>query len=123
MKILNKVFCVIILVLVLLCVIFLIICKVNSAGQDKKAMIYVDGILYGDYSLSDNIPDFTIETQYGCNIISVSDGKIGVTEADCTDKTCVNMGFTDNSAYPIICMPHRLEIIITDSLDLDGVTG
>ena len=123
MKILNKVFCVIIIILVLLCIFFLIFINVNSNSQAKKAMIYVDGILYGDYSLSDNISDFTIETQYGCNTISFRDGKIGVTEADCPDKTCVNMGFTDNSAYPIMCMPHRLEIIVTDSLNFDGVTG
>ena len=123
MKVLNKVFFVFILVLVLICVGFLIIYFTNGGSHDKKAMIYVDGVLYGDYSLSDNISYFIVETQYGYNTILIKDGKIGVVEADCPDKTCVNMGFTDNHTHPIICIPHRLEIIITDLSELDGVTG
>lgn len=122
MKVINKIFCIIVLILVLACVVFFIFLNTGN-DADKKAMIYVDGDLYGCYLLSDNIPDFVIETGYGYNKVSINNGKIGVTEADCPDKTCINMGFTDNSACPVICMPHRLEIVIIDSWDVDGVTG
>ena len=122
MKAMNKVFSFIVLVLVLVCVVFLISFSIGN-DTEKKAMIYVDGNLYGCYLLSDNITDFVVETRNGYNTVSIREGKIGVTEADCPDKTCVNTGFTDNSAFPVICMPHRLEIVIIDSTDVDGVAG
>ncbi len=123
MKVKNKVFNVAILALFLICVAFLFFCNTSNSSHGQKAVIYVDGVLYEEYYLSDNVPDFTVETCYGFNVISIKDGKIGVIDADCPDRTCVNMGFTDNSAYPVICMPHRLEIVIMNSSYLDGVTG
>lgn len=123
MKVKIKVFCTVILTMFLICIAFLFFWNTDNSGHGQKAAIYIDGVLYGEYYLSDNVPDFTIETRYGLNVISIKDGKIGVIKADCPDKTCVNTGFTDNPACPVICMPHRLEIVIMDSSDLDGVTG
>ncbi|MCM1299800.1 MAG: NusG domain II-containing protein [Firmicutes bacterium] len=61
----------------------------------------------------------TVEYEGGSNLIEISDGKIRVKEADCSDNTCVKMGWLDSGA-PIVCLPHRLVIRFTDSGDVDG---
>lgn len=47
----------------------------------------------------------TVESRYGTNVISVHDGKIGVTEADCPDHYCIKRGMCD-SGIPIVCLPN-----------------
>ncbi|MDE7364142.1 MAG: NusG domain II-containing protein [Ruminococcus sp.] len=49
----------------------------------------------------------------GYNIIEISDGKIRISDADCPDKTCVNMGFLSGDV-PIVCLPHKLVIKYND---------
>ena len=107
--------------------VFCVICSVfilfmNSENHEHKtAVVYVDDEVYKVIELSDKIyTQYAIKTEYGINIIEVSDGKIRVTEADCPDKTCVKSGYTCSPWKPIICIPHKLEIIIEGN-ELDGV--
>lgn len=56
--------------------------------------------------------DQTIKIEYedgGYNIVEIKDGTIKILEADCPDKTCVNMG-TLKTDLPIVCLPHHLVI-------------
>ena len=64
----------------------------------------------------------TVETKYGTNVITVRDGKIAVTEADCPDHYCMARGFCDRGVQ-IVCLPNRLEIRFTGNSDVDGVVG
>lgn len=116
------IFALVIFFLCLLSVLFFVLSDVESA---KKACIYSDGELYEIIYLTDNNNEreFVIETEYGFNKIKVSDGRICVLEADCPDKTCVNTGWTNSSANPVICVPHRLEIVIEGTAVIDGVSG
>ena len=56
--------------------------------------------------------DLEIVTDWGRNLIHVAPGAISVTEADCPDHICVQMGELTGGGLPIICMPHRLVIAI-----------
>lgn len=89
-----------------------------TAGKAGTAKIYQDGALVREIDLSD-IPapyTFTITSTDGSyNTIKVEQGAIGVTDADCPDKTCRNMGMVRSSAYPISCLPHKLLIQIADN--------
>ena len=58
--------------------------------------------------------DLEIDTAWGRNRIHVAPGAISVTEADCPDQICVQMGELTGGGIPIICMPHRLVIEIED---------
>ena len=58
----------------------------------------------------------------GSNTITVRDGKIAVTYADCPDGYCVQRGFC-NSGTQIVCLPHRLVIRFLDEQKIDGVVG
>ena len=66
--------------------------------------------------------EFTVTTDSGTNTITVRDGKIAVTDADCPDGYCVQRGYC-NSGTQIVCLPHRLVIRFLDEEILDGVGG
>ena len=68
--------------------------------------------------------DKTIRVEHGdgYNVIEIAGGKIHVIEADCPDKTCVNMGFLQGGA-PIVCLPNKLVIRYAQGGDLDAVAG
>ena len=53
------------------------------------------------------------------NIVFIEPGQISVRYATCPDQICVKQGSISNSARPIVCLPHRLTIEITDGLDID----
>lgn len=57
--------------------------------------------------------EFTVEAENGSNTVRVEPGRIAVTEADCPDKVCVKTGYIENSAVPIVCLPHRLAITVS----------
>ena len=58
----------------------------------------------------------------GYNTVTIRDGKIAVTEADCPDQYCVRQGFC-NSGTPIVCLPHGLVIEFLDDQEIDGLLG
>lgn len=98
-----------------------LLCSDNK--DEKTAYIYSEGELLYTINLDGKNDEFTINTDYGYNIICIKNGKIGITDADCPDKTCVKTGFTDSVYIPVICMPHRLEIVIKNgSLEMDGMS-
>lgn len=89
-------------------------------AKGNYAYIYQDGELLYEIDLSDTkTKEYTIEykngTETGYNVVQVKDHKIGIVEADCPDKTCVHMGMTSSSSFPITCLPHKLIIEIKES--------
>ena len=67
--------------------------------------------------------DFTLEAETGgYNILTVRNGKIAVTEADCPDQYCVKQGFC-NSGEQIVCLPHKLVISFVGESEVDGAVG
>ncbi len=60
----------------------------------------------------------------GSNIIRVENVKIGIVHASCPDKICVKQGFITNGTLPIVCLPNKLSVVITNNNnELDAVTG
>ena len=90
------------------------------------ARITRDGVLLEEIEL-DEVGEpysFTLEDESGTNTISVEQGRIRVSAADCPDRVCVNQGWISNGTVPIICLPHRLVIeIVGDGGKLDGAAG
>jgi len=65
---------------------------------------------------------FTVETEGGYNVVTVKDGKIAVTEANCPDHYCMARGFC-NSGAQIVCLPNKLVIEFLSEAEIDGVVG
>lgn len=109
----RKVICII----AVLCVIFfslLGIILVNNSGGGNTACIYSDGKLIKTVDLhSAEEQSFTVNSANGgYNIITVKDGSISVTDADCPDRICVMTAPISDGIQPIVCMPHKLVIRI-----------
>lgn len=64
----------------------------------------------------------TVQSSLGTNVVTVKDGRIAVTEADCPDHYCMARGFCAGGAQ-IVCLPNRLVIKFTGGQEIDGVVG
>ena len=58
----------------------------------------------------------------GSNVVTVKDGKIAVTEANCPDHYCMQRGYC-NSGAQIVCLPNRLVIRFLGEQGIDAVVG
>ena len=67
--------------------------------------------------------EFTVTTpEGGSNVITVRDGKIAVTQANCPDHYCMDRGFCSSGAQ-IVCLPNRLVIRFVGVQEIDAVVG
>ena len=90
----------------------------EPAGQ---AEIWLDGELYRTVDL-DRDQEFEVRSDHGTNTVTVKDGKIAVTAADCPDHYCMQRGFCDSGAQ-IVCLPNRLVIKFVGEQEVDGAVG
>ena len=81
--------------------------KITSKGVEVKTVdLMVD-------------QEFTVD---GKNTISVKDGKIAVTWADCPDHYCMKRGFCSGGT-DIVCLPNRLVISFVGEQEVDAAIG
>ena len=91
-------------------------------GEQAAAVnVFSEGELLYTLPLDENT-QVTVTTDLGTNIITVKDGKVAVTEADCPDHYCMDRGFC-NSGAQIVCLPNRLVLEFTGKQTIDGLTG
>lgn len=66
---------------------------------------------------------YEIETAYGANTLTITDGQAAVTWADCPDGICVHSAPAARQGQTIVCLPHRLvvEICGAEEADVDVV--
>lgn len=90
-------------------------------GQASRAQVWSDGKLQYVLELSVD-QEVTIRTELGTNTITVKDGAIAVTAADCPDHYCMDRGYCSGGAQ-IVCLPNRLVIKFLGEEEIDGVVG
>ena len=67
--------------------------------------------------------EITITNSRGSqNTVTIRDGKIAVTQADCPDHYCMHRGFC-NSGAQIVCLPNELIIRFTGEQEIDMMVG
>jgi hypothetical protein len=91
----------------------------GSAGS--RVEVTVDGSIYLELDLSRD-GQWDVDNEYGHNHIVIKDGGVSMTEADCPDKVCVNMGVAKTTGQTIVCLPHKLVIKVVGDDGLDGVS-
>ncbi len=106
-------------VLVAAAVFFLVL---SSSDAGEYAVVTVDGEEVGRYPLAiDTVA--AIETESGKNTVVISRGSAYISDADCPDGTCVRSHPISRTGERIICLPHKLMIVIeggnTDGNDVD----
>ena len=87
----------------------------------QSAQVYSDGELLFTLDLRIDQTQ-TVQSQYGTNVITVRDGKIAVTLADCPDHYCMDRGFCSGGAQ-IVCLPNRLVIRFGGEPEIDAAVG
>ena len=98
----------------------LVLVPVNHEEATKAQVKSGDTVMVVD--LLDE-QEFTLTAKDGgYNTVTVKDGKIAVTEADCPDQYCVKQGFC-NSGEQIVCLPHKLVISFIGESEIDGAVG
>lgn len=63
-----------------------------------------------------------IVSSRGTNVVTVENGRVAVTEADCPDHYCMYRGWCSGGTQ-IVCLPNRLVLEFVGKTDLDGVAG
>ncbi len=112
--------------IILFAVVFLVCAGIGAwmllPGEDAAyAEISSDGkVLYTlDLKVDQQL---TIHSENGENTVTVQNGKIAVTQADCPDHYCMDRGFC-NGGTQIVCLPNRLVIRFLGEQQVDGVVG
>ena len=88
-------------------------------GGGRTALVYQDGTLLYILNLRQN-RTLTVTGPAGENIITVADGEVFISRADCPDQICVQHGPLQKTGGLIICLPNRLVIAFTDDTRADG---
>lgn len=91
------------------------------AQKAQWAEIYSGGKLVKTVDLRVD-QEFLVEGEHGVNRITVRDGKIAVTQADCPDHYCMKRSFCDGGPA-IVCLPNRLVIEFVGEQEIDGAVG
>lgn len=126
----RNIICIIIVLLILIAsFIAMLFISNNSNAQDEKiARIYQNKKLIYTINLNsvNEAYRLTIVGDDGAeNIVEVRSGSIGIIEASCPDHICIDTGFIDNSSVPIVCLPNKIIIEISDKADnyIDAVAN
>ncbi len=109
-----------IVIIIIVATLSYFIMNIGSDRDGYMVKVTVDGKLYGTYPLDE---DKTIEIKNadGFNTVSIHDGQVSVTDADCKDKYCVKQGVISNNNESIICLPHKLVVEIAGTVDNNEV--
>ncbi|MDE7260717.1 MAG: NusG domain II-containing protein [Oscillospiraceae bacterium] len=59
------------------------------------------------------------------NVLQIAGGEASVIEANCGDHTCVHIGAVSRKGETIVCLPHRLVVVIEGGgrTDFDATIG
>ena len=112
---------------ILLISVILLICIAVSlwlffgAEQASAVQILSDGKLLYTLPLSVD-RELQINSKYGSNTVTIKNGAVAVTEADCPDHYCMQRGFCSGGTQ-IVCLPNRLVLQFVGTQDEDAVVS
>ncbi len=101
----------------------------NNIKDKKSYAKYISATVNGKeivrFKMNENIEtrQYPIRTQYGFNLLEISNKGVRVLEASCPDKLDVKQGYIKNVGEQIICLPNRLIVsIYSEKSELDFIS-
>ena len=84
-----------------------------SLGRETGAVVRVkvDGVLYGEYPLSEDA-EIQIENEGYENLLIIKDGEAYMEKASCKNQVCVNQGKISFAGQGIACLPNKVLVTI-----------
>lgn len=83
----------------------------STRETGKNAVIRSDGDIIMDIPLSEDGVYYPVGMEYPVTV-TVSGGKIAVTESECTTKICVHTGYIGAVGEMIVCLPNKMTVEI-----------
>ncbi len=104
---------------------FVLINQSIVQGNQKQVEILINNQLYKKYTLDRGLDEkVIIESFLGKNIIHIDNNQVTMIQSTCPDQICVNMGTITEPGQMIVCLPHRLiVVIIGDDSDTDTIVN
>ena len=93
----------------------------NTGGD--KAIVTVDGQLYGTYSLSEDQTIEVVQKNGHSNYITIKDGTVSMAYSTCKNQVSVNTGAVSETKDSIVCLPNKVMIEIQSSGSAHGEGG
>ena len=107
-------------VVVLLAIVVMLCFLPASGATSSYAEIYLNGERIKTVALTQE-QTFSVEDRY-CNVVTVADGAICISESDCPGQDCVHSGSIRATGRVLVCLPNGLEIRVTSAeADVDFV--
>ena len=102
------------LFLVILAGVILLLFLYQHFAGSKGSYILVtqNGEKIGEYSLLENQTFVVTDENHSYNTIVIENGQVWIDQADCPDKLCVKQGKISKNEQSIICLPHKLTILV-----------
>lgn len=124
-KRLGKQDAIVILIIFVICIGLLYYFYFRKGDNGQYAVVTVDGIEYGTYSLEEEqVIEIRIDGEV-TNILSISDGTADMTDAVCPDHLCVNQKAISKDGETIVCLPNKVVVTIEseEESDIDAVAN
>ncbi|MGD9475130.1 MAG: NusG domain II-containing protein [Eubacteriaceae bacterium] len=83
----------------------------HMTDSNLLVRVSVNGQTIGEYPLDEDLNQ-SFETDDGYNVLTISNGKADITEADCPDQICVKTYPISSPGETIVCLPHKLVVEI-----------
>ncbi len=79
-------------------------------SESRMAEIVQDGMVLYTIDLADaEDQEITLTSPEGStNTITIKNGEICISHADCPDQTCVKTGILYSESLPIVCLPNKV---------------
>lgn len=98
----------------------------NLINKKEAGLVVVlqEGEMIAEYPLSEDYA-VTISDEDGYNLLMISNGEASVSDADCPDRLCVSQKAISRRGESIICLPHKLVILIEsgEEGDVDAIVN
>jgi len=98
----------------------------NNAADDMQVVIKDNGQVIKTYSLRPTTDEtFFYQVDDEENVVTIIDGTVSVSEANCRDQICVHTSAISKPGEIIVCLPHKFTVEIassTISAELDSIS-
>lgn len=93
----------------------------NQSEDEVVVEVRIDGDVVDTFSLDEEIVKI-YESEFGMNELTILDGVVSVSDADCRDQICVDTKHGAHNGDAIVCVPNRFTVeLLGDGGDIDAI--